>query len=463
MSGEDDLLEEQPQAVTTPDTLEAETKQAELEKVYEELNDIHSNLATAGEITTDQVVALESLCPGILTDNYPAGGYSRENYKLAMEEIDFKRIAIIGGIIAAVVAVIVGLLTWLGSFFKASSSASGDRAARAEKNVAAVEKAETENKKAQEELNVAVREIKTHRQPQIDPEVKRKLVEELNQLLMTDALKEHMTPERILEHAEEISDTIFAETIENTQTLLTNELFRDKTGGPLMRFARGFLAGIRPALEKANADIAAIEKWANQYQTAFESQTPAAYVYNTTLYRQLAELGGNSFRFHPETVNAQQISEGVLSVIDTGVEFMDQGSLPVEIRHTDEARRWAHNLESAIKDLVIPDESRKVNDLIKSLEGLISKYTVTRKNIVDDGDRLRSNNTADYLRKVQTELYIIQHTVSRIASKMGPDLARQLASIRAASTARAIREKTLVRLADRVIRAQKDAINALKK
>ena len=82
----------------------------DLRKLEETIHIVHG----ASEIDQDTVASVESRFPGILTDKWPSGGYvSKQTVTVAMEELTFKMKVIVGAIVAAVIGLVIKLITWM--------------------------------------------------------------------------------------------------------------------------------------------------------------------------------------------------------------------------------------------------------------------------------------------------------------------------------------------------------------
>lgn len=93
---------------------------AVLDKLTSQLRAIDSTIMevqSTGTIGQDDVASVESFVPGLLTDNYPSGGYtlerSSQNVAIALEEMDTKAKILIGAIVAAAIALIIKIFSWI--------------------------------------------------------------------------------------------------------------------------------------------------------------------------------------------------------------------------------------------------------------------------------------------------------------------------------------------------------------
>lgn len=113
---------------------------SDLQKIEDTTREVQSS----GQINQDVVASVESYFPGLLTDSYPAGGYTEHmssvNVSVALEELTTKAKILIGAIIAAFLGLLVKILSWM---FGAEESGKGngggggkdDRPAKTKKDV----------------------------------------------------------------------------------------------------------------------------------------------------------------------------------------------------------------------------------------------------------------------------------------------------------------------------------------
>ena len=126
------------------DEIEAESLQNER---FGELRAIADRIQENCGVCKSDAVSLESFCEGLINDFYPLASYtqvpSRTNYNVSMEFIDTNNKLLMGGIIAAGLAILAKILHWIWKFFSGDSD-SGAAAAGGGASSAA-SKLETEN------------------------------------------------------------------------------------------------------------------------------------------------------------------------------------------------------------------------------------------------------------------------------------------------------------------------------
>ena len=100
------------------DELEAESLQHER---FSELNSIADRIQENCGVCKTDAVSLEGFCEGLVNDMYPLASYtqvpSRTNYNVSMEFIDTNNKLLMGGVIAAGLAILAKILHWIWKFF----------------------------------------------------------------------------------------------------------------------------------------------------------------------------------------------------------------------------------------------------------------------------------------------------------------------------------------------------------
>lgn len=126
------------------DELEAESLQNER---FDELNAIADRIQENCGVCKSDAVSLEGFCEGLINDMYPLASYtqvpSRTNFNVSMEFIDTNNKLLMGGIIAAGLAVLAKILHWIWKFF--SGEGGGDAAGAGGGASSSASKLEAEN------------------------------------------------------------------------------------------------------------------------------------------------------------------------------------------------------------------------------------------------------------------------------------------------------------------------------
>lgn len=88
-----------------------------LSTTLEAFEELYENIASSMTISQEEVVQFESLQPGVLLNNYPAGGYSVDrsdkNIKVALESADIGKGVLIGAVVALLVKGLISLFKWI--------------------------------------------------------------------------------------------------------------------------------------------------------------------------------------------------------------------------------------------------------------------------------------------------------------------------------------------------------------
>lgn len=99
------------------------------EEQLAELSGIADNITAAAGVCASDAASLESLVEGFLSDRFPIESFTRvpspTNMKVSLEFIDTNNKLIMGGIIAAGIAIIGKILHWLYKFFSGDDSVGG--------------------------------------------------------------------------------------------------------------------------------------------------------------------------------------------------------------------------------------------------------------------------------------------------------------------------------------------------
>jgi hypothetical protein len=157
-----------------------EEQVANLELVYDKLQKAKEEIQSTGAISQETMVSMETMFPGIMTDSYPNGGYNASNLHLAIEEINFKQTLMMGGIITAIIGVILGLLRLLGVSFGNSASSGTTSSQKAKENSEKSVEVVKEIKETNKVIDDVAREIGHGKD--IPPDDMKKFVDFVNEI-----------------------------------------------------------------------------------------------------------------------------------------------------------------------------------------------------------------------------------------------------------------------------------------
>lgn len=111
------------------DMSEDEKNVVDIQNKLNGIQQVADEMTYVGGVKQANVVALESYMPGIITNQRPlktfTEDYSRNNFKVAMENIEAAKPFLIGGLIAAVGYLLYKVIKWVIGFFKKGSGGDG--------------------------------------------------------------------------------------------------------------------------------------------------------------------------------------------------------------------------------------------------------------------------------------------------------------------------------------------------
>lgn len=396
---EEKTEEEKKEEALEPLASEVQAKEEEvanLELVYDKLQKAKEEIQATGAISQETMVSMETMFPGIMTDNYPNGGYNLSNLNLAIEGINFKQTLLLGGIIAAVIGVIVTLLRLVGLSFERSSTSSTTAKERVKETNEKMKEKVEEIKTADKVIDELAREVSS--KPDLSEEAKKKFITDVNDIFGTDyplntnpGVVMDKTPDIIIKKANDMLSDI--------QNNLVIELHKSAHGinGQLVNTFIKYNTILERAVKHIEQVVKAGE--AVQNQQARGGVNPAI-----PKYERYDEL----WNIYQAIPTQGSVANLVMFNMQTHQQTLKWPK--VVIRDVAELMHWNDNLRSAIDAIHLSVDPRVIDKMADTVQKLLdqsNKLSLTGSGS-DELDRQHFTGMRTYWAQLQPELRILR-------------------------------------------------------
>lgn len=401
--------------------IEREAKANELQQALDDLAIIQESIAKTGEISVESIATLESHVPGMLTDSYPPGGYTGDNIKLAMEQISFRQGILLGGILAAIISIILGILKFLSMFFKDASSATASASQGANnkaKEISDDVKAIKENEK---DINKLLGQLND--ESKITPASKKRFIDFLNAQLQTN-FTENMKLTDIIKKSESKMDediSVLLGSIDSTIALEVNA----------KRFNGTYMSICTYVVNHSTSILGNIEEHINYCYKVQRENSSNAQVRILEEDRHYSSDRG----FREAQVKVAKVVDPKPIMDSTPNQFISTvvahyydktKEAKIQSMSLDKAESFAKDLAHAMELLTIKDESdriRKINDTIVKIQD--ENVVLEREgNVVDKKTVVIIKRLLDGARDELGALS--KYSAGLIANKVIPDINKTL-------------------------------------
>lgn len=403
-------------------------QQATIDKnqaVFNDLERIKNSIVQSQTIANCDIISAEALCPGILMDNYPMGGYSGNNLKKAIASMEANQLLMVGGIIGAIIAIILGIIKAISLFFKGDAVASSKNRTETvntnhEKVVTKVKEAAVKQRHIQE-----IRKEVSHN-TKITDDYHQEFLDNINRMFGTNYTK--TTPsEKVIEEVIDKATDDFSEAIKSIQCRLINELYKTVPSDGFNATLAKMIIEVPKVLDNVKHNIDYMDSFIDQPmdpRNVGGDVEPDPYKASDTFINLTLAI----MKMTPTGDSADlRVLMKFMLKSEENDQFGDNFTIA-------DAERWSENLCTYVKKFELHDYSSKANDLANRVDKLLTAMA-KRQNTIPNEIK-RDQNIRDFLTKARVDMTAVKvvlesaemasETVARFSTRLLNALTRYI-------------------------------------